>query len=547
VRNTVSVYKHVATVVKSVLKNAVSQYITDISNKRKKTIPETVFISGDPLKISMTTFLTLCFFFNSNTEKKLFPYYGDKHALCKMLAADLLSFFKLENIPLEKQQHTNNFYKLCYQDKMSLGLMLYDILIDKFIIQEKSEYAIRTESDLKVPSYQIYDLKQKYYCRYVYCTPLEKTCFKLTYPMISIPNTWVYENDITNDNFSSEIHYGGYVTKKGKHKTLDFHSIFTSKSPTNYYIQTSKQTFSICNKLNCTAFKINSTVLKHYLNNYDYFVKIGFLMDKKYIHLDALEYVKSIRDSLTKKNCTDNIEFKEFEGLRFDEILKEIRKRCVLANRENNIFQICDIYQRYTVYFPIFFDYRGRHYRYGLFNPQSDSLSKSLLCFKEHVFVDESLMDTYYTYCAFFFYKFNTNLQALNWFKENYEFIKNNVNNFHENFDIDKLEDKFQAYLVVLQLHFKQKEKNTTFYTSMILSVDADASAFQMYSLLAFDRVVAATCRIIPKEYSDKIYSLYSGNTLPDLYDLCRKILIKELTQKNEFGVNSRSDFIFNK
>jgi hypothetical protein len=120
-------------------------------------------------------------------------------------------------------------------------------------------------------------------------------------------------------------------------------------------------------------------------------------------------------------------------------------------------------------------------------------------------------MKSYYTNCAFFFKKFDTDKKAFNWFVSNYDKIRESfcIDAFVKNFCLN-VEDKFAAFNVCIELATKQKKKDNCFKTSLIFRKDAHASAFQIYSLLAFDKDIASACGILPKNSSLNINTQFN-------------------------------------
>lgn len=170
-------------------------------------------------------------------QKKKISYYGDSTSVMRMLGNDLINLVKIESISILEtienfEIHKNDFYNLNQKDRMKLGALLYEFLINHKILQKENESGIR---DFHKLTKGRFDIKTKNYCRYNYEKPLEDSLLKLKLPMICKPNTWVFTKEKNDSKYSSNVRKGGFLTKKGKHFTMDLHCVYTSKNPKNYY------------------------------------------------------------------------------------------------------------------------------------------------------------------------------------------------------------------------------------------------------------------------------------------------------------------------
>ena len=428
-----------------------------------------------------------------------FGEWGNKNDLVRQLSRDFIGYTRLEMQNVQGGTMANLVNNLHRQERKKLGAEFYTLFLECNMLKEMGEKALKKEHN---SSFTSSSLKENIYCSYSHHNKLDYYPLKFTIPMVYTPKEWVYKNYLNDpQEKDSQIFIargGGYLSKE----LHSYASVFNSRNQKLFNLSPTKTMVDLINSLNKTPYKINKPLLGFIENNLDMAEKISLIAPRKFIDIKVSEKAKELNSG----GC------EEFLGIPFPGI-----SQCIALLQTNKSQSLRDYYNlriaplctSHVIYFPVSADYRGRHYRVSLFNPQSDDLSKALIQFHRETYVSGTLLQTYYAATAGFFFKFHTAADGYSWFEQNYH---RGISMDSQLFN-DSLEDLAQAVSVSLELEYLQKKWMQPFYTSISFSLDAHASSYQLYGLLALDRGTAAACGIIPT----------TGTIVPSLYNFVKK------------------------
>jgi DNA-directed RNA polymerase len=330
--------------------------------------------------------------------------------------------------------------------------------------------------------------------------------FKL--PMVCEPTSWSDDND------------GGYLLNNIYHFDNIIHQGFKNLNPTT--IVDKNNIYGQINYMSKIPFKINKDVL-------NYILEKGVEMK---LILGSLHEKTDIQDKLDS-----------FEK-------QEVISHNSRYFQEKNILGIAQLFKNVDkIYFPLFFDWRGRIYsNTSYLHYQSLSLAKALIQFANGDKLIESIRDTdendslywlnvYGANCfgkgaknldeyKFGKYPFKSNLDKLsffdrvNWIKLNHE----NIMNLDKDFWL-----KADEPLLFLAFCFEYKNLNTNkLYTSHLpLQLDATCNGLQHLSIMSANQNLARLVNILPNTKDQNPFDLY-GVALVLIKEKINDLIIKD-------------------
>jgi len=322
--------------------------------------------------------------------------------------------------------------------------------------------------------------------------------FKL--PMVCEPNPWNANN------------YGGYLLNEGYHYTHFIHQGNRNFNKTRV-LKGEDRVYNQINYMNSVPFKINTNVLDYILN---YGVRDGLILEG--LHPKTME--------------------KTLESWEKEEVMKH-NSRYYL---EKNILGIAILFRDVKkIYFPLFFDWRGRIYNDNSYlNYQSNALAKSLLLFAEFrdndvIYNKEESLDWLKIFGANCFGKGVLKLKD-----NNYKYDLNRlsyidrkawVNSYEK--DIIFLNSDFiikadQPLLFIAFCYEYKLWKTDKEYKSLLpIQLDATCNGIQHLALITANAKLAKLVNLLPSTESDAPNDVYSI-ALSEINKKIKELVIKE-------------------
>lgn len=319
---------------------------------------------------------------------------------------------------------------------------------------------------------------------------------KLNLPMVCKPIDWESacpqdQKPITLSDLS-----GGYLSGPTG-EIYDRYRLLSSGDINNFYIDIGrkdnyKNLCSVMNTLQSQAFKINSDWLKYLIKQEDTLVENGFLMPGFLANINIKEVSILLRefymkDEVIKKLCS------------FNELLHTLCKNIQRSRYDQLIIKLAMAYDGYKFYLPAFLDFRGRIYRSGVLHFHERDLARSLIVFADSKSIDNNYL-TLFAAAAFHYKSFASVEEALEWCNIN---LSQNIDNPIVYAREAKRPFQFLAHIIGI---FANK---LNVHTSIPITQDASASAYQIMSYFLLDETLAKRTNLIPSS-DGKILDVYS-------------------------------------
>ncbi|GLU24484.1 hypothetical protein SLE2022_404150 [Rubroshorea leprosula] len=315
---------------------------------------------------------------------------------------------------------------------------------------------------------------------------------KLNLPMVCKPLDW-RNVGMSAPRYLSDLS-GGYLSEPTG-EIYDRYRLLSTGDINHFYIDLGKdQNYmylcDVMNKLQGQAFKINSYWLNYILENENHLVKLGLLMPRFLASMNIKEVNILLRefymkDEVINKLCT------------FNELLHTLCKNIQRSRYENLVIKLAKAYDGYNFYLPAFLDFRGRIYRSGVLHFHERDLARSLILFADCKPIENFEINKFVAATAYHYKSFPSVDEAIKWLNKN----------IHEGNDLfvyaQEAKRPFQFLSNIICI------PNLNVITSIPITQDASASAYQIMSYFLLDETIANRTNLIPSS-DGKIKDVYS-------------------------------------
>ena len=322
---------------------------------------------------------------------------------------------------------------------------------------------------------------------------------KLNLPMVYPPQNWRSacppgERPNTLSDLS-----GGYLSGPTG-DIYDRYRLLSTGDINNFYIDIGrddnyKTLCEIMNKLQSQCFKINSDWLKFIQDNEALLVENNLLMPKFLASMNINDVSNLLRKLYMKDDAIKKLSS-------FNDMLSTLFKNIQRARYEQLIIKLAIAYDGYHFYLPAFLDFRGRIYRCGILHFHERDLARSLIVFADHKSSTINNIDkkTFIAATSFHYKSFVTVEESLDWFYNNASEISDNP--------IEYARDAKRPFQFLANIIGTTQDMDHIL-TSIPITQDASASAYQIMSYLLLDEAMAMKTNLIPSP-DGKIQDVYS-------------------------------------
>lgn len=193
-----------------------------------------------------------------------------------------------------------------------------------------------------------------------------------------------------------------------------------------------------------------------------------------------------MKDEVIKKLCS------------FDELINTLSKNIQRSRYEKLILKLAIAYDGYKFDLPAFLDFRGRIYRCGVLHFHERDLARSLIVFADCKTNIDNTNKSFIAAAAFHYKSFVSDEAALEW-----------VNNNIDKMEIGYARDAKRPFQFLSNLIGFENDNNKNMMTSIPITQDASASAYQIMSDFLLDETLAKRTNLIPSS-DGKIQDVYS-------------------------------------
>lgn len=322
---------------------------------------------------------------------------------------------------------------------------------------------------------------------------------KLNLPMVCKPLDWTSVNQSDqNPRYLSDLS-GGYLSGPTG-EIYDRYRLLSSGDINHFFIYLGggNNYMNLCdvmNKLQRQAFKINSDWLQFIQEYENQLVEYGLLMPRFLASMNIKDVSILLREFYIKDEVINKL-------CSFSELLHTLCKNIQRSRYEKLIIKLATAYDGYNFYLPAFLDFRGRIYRSGVLHFHERDLARSLILFADCKPMENSNMYPFYAAAAAFHYKsFLSVEEAIEWYD-------NNVWGFGNPFMYaQEAKRPFQFLSNIIGIGNSINKSNVL--TSIPITQDASASAYQIMSYFLLDETMAKRTNLIPSS-DGKIQDVYS-------------------------------------
>lgn len=330
---------------------------------------------------------------------------------------------------------------------------------------------------------------------------------KLNLPMVCKPLDWTSScpPDQIPRNLSELS--GGYLSCPTG-EIYDRYRLLSSGNINHFYIDIGKEDnykklCNVMNKLQNQAFKINTDCLNYIHKNEKFLVEYGYLMPSYLASMNIKDVSILLRESHMKDEVINKL-------CSFNDLLHTLCKNLQRARYEQLILKLAIAYDGYHFYLPAFIDFRGRIYRSGILHFHERDLARSLIVFADSTSIIDDI-NIYHTSlaaavaaAAYHYKSFDSVDEGIQWIY--------NITDIHmneENLIVFARDAKrpFQFLANMIGLNSNKKISNKV--TSIPITQDASASAYQIMSYFLLDETMAKRTNLIPSS-DGKIHDVYS-------------------------------------
>lgn len=406
----------------------------------------------------------------------------------------------------KKEASCRNQFKKEYIVKYPLGCGLLQFIVERGLITLNSEIDNPVRVQKKKDSYYIPNRL------YAICNfDISLLPIKLNLPMVSKPLDWTCACSGRPRSLSDLV--GGYLSAPTG-EIYDRYRLLSSGDLNNFHIDIGKNDdyHSLCrimNTLQSQPFRIRSNWLKYIQDNYDLFVKYGFLLKKELASINlrlALERLREfhMQDAVIRQICS------------YSDLVSTLYKNIQRARYETLILKLASAYDGYTFDLPAFLDFRGRIYRSGILHFHERDLARSLILFANSKPPEESEKEQHLrcaVAAASFHYKGFTSVEeGVEWCVQNCSILSENLLEFAQG-----AKRPFQFISNMMSLG-----TNGPWYMVPITH-DASASAYQIMSDFLLNVCMARRTNLIP-DSNGKIQDIYTY-----MVDELKEFLLSEM------------------
>ncbi|XP_050217571.1 probable DNA-directed RNA polymerase [Mercurialis annua] len=268
---------------------------------------------------------------------------------------------------------------------------------------------------------------------------------------------------------------------------------------TGGYLRREENSQNLCrvmNKLQRQAFKINSDWLQFILKYEDMFVEYGFLMPKFLASINISDVSNLLREFHIKDKVINQF-------CSFSNLLNTLCKNIQRAQYEKLLIKLATAYDGFHFDLPAFLDFRGRIYRSGVLHFHERDLARSLIVFADCKPLGENIhKDIFRAAVAFHYQSFDTAEKALDWFNQNIELIADHPFKFARG---AKRPFQFLSNRIGIS---SNKTDKLNVLSSIPITQDASASAYQIMSYFLLDETLAKRTNLIPSGEILDIFNL---------------------------------------